>query len=92
MLEPMSPDGNSKGLRMTEVDSIPPLRKGPRQSRMLNAYLAAKESRTKKIRFDGEAKEVDRFYRSLMQWQRRHPEAGINIRKDGDSVFVWLDS
>lgn len=76
---------------MTEVDSIPPPRNGPRRSDMLRAYIAARESRTKKVRYDGEADQIDRFYRSMVQWRRRHPEAKLNIRKDGSSVYVWVE-
>lgn len=79
-------------LTVTEVDEIPPPQRGPRKSPMLDAYHRARASRTGKVRYEGEAEALDRFYRSMVQWRRRHKDLKLGIRKDGmTAVYIWVD-
>lgn len=76
-----------------EIEELPEFsgRKGPRDSECLRAYLAAKESRTKKIEVVGNPPKLEKFYRSMIQWRNRHKDEPVQVRKDGNHVYVWVE-
>lgn len=80
-------------IRFVEIDQLPEFtgRRGPRDSDSYRAYQAAAQSKTGKIRVEGTADEMTRFYRSMVQWRNRHKETGVQVRKDAGAVYVWID-
>lgn len=79
-------------IRFVEIESLPEFtgRRGPRDSDSYRAYQAAAQAKTSKIRVDGTPDELARFYRSMVQWRNRHKDTGVQVRKDGPAVFVWI--
>lgn len=86
-------DENETGLRFRPIADLPEWsgRKGPRESECLRAYLAAKESDTKKIEVVGDPPQLEKFYRSMVQGRNRHKEEPVQGRKDGQHVYVWIE-
>jgi hypothetical protein len=80
-------------LQFRTIEALPEFsgRKGPRDSECLRAYIAARESATGKIEVVGAPPQLEKFYRSMVQWRNRHKEEPVNVRKDGDHVFVWIE-
>ncbi|MBI5948555.1 MAG: hypothetical protein HY875_10500 [Chloroflexi bacterium] len=80
-------------LQYKPIDEIPDhsARRGPRDSECLRAYLAAKESDSGIIVVTGEHAEVERFYKAMVQWRNRHKETPVNVRKDGDNIYIWVE-
>jgi hypothetical protein len=35
--------------------------------------------------------ELQRFYRTFVQWKSRHSEVPVAIRKDGERVYLWRE-
>lgn len=66
-------------------------RKGPRDSECLKAYLFAKDAPTQKIEVKGSPEKLEKFYRSMVQWRNRHKDEPVQVRKDGDHVYVWIE-
>lgn len=88
-------DRDTEGLRFKPIDEIPQHRprRGPRDSECLKAYMATKEAQRQKLEVRGEAERVDKFYKSMVQWRTRHKEEmPINVRKDGDVVYLWIEN
>lgn len=80
-------------INFVEIDQLPEFtgRRGPRDSDSYRAYQAAAQAKTSKIRVDGTPEELARFYRSMVQWRNRHRDTGVQVRKDGAAVYVWID-
>jgi len=84
---------DKRNIQFREIKALPEFsgRKGPRDSECLRAYLAAKESRTKKIEVLGAPPQLEKFYRSMIQWRNRHKDEPVQVRKDGNHVYVWVE-
>ncbi|MBI5948553.1 MAG: hypothetical protein HY875_10490 [Chloroflexi bacterium] len=82
-----------KTLKFEDIAEIPPpsTQRGPRKSVSRDAYEAAQKSASGKLQVSGEAAEVERFYKSMIQWRNRHGRLTVHVRKDGDKVYVWVD-
>jgi hypothetical protein len=80
-------------IRFVEIEALPEFsgRRGPRDSDSYRAYQAAAQARTSKVRVDGTPDELARFYRSMVQWRNRHKDTGVQVRKDGAAVYVWIE-
>lgn len=81
-------------IRYVEIDEIPEYseRRGPRESECLKAYLATVQSPKKKIQVEASDDEhLTKFYKSMMQWRNRHKDKKLNVRRDGDKVYLWVD-
>jgi len=80
-------------IRFVEIEALPEFtgRRGPRDSDSYRAYQAAAQASTSKIRVDGTPDELARFYRSMVQWRNRHKDTGVQVRKDGPAVYVWIE-
>ena len=81
-----------KQISFVQIDELPEMsgRKGPRNSVCLEAYLAAKAAPSHTIEAKGPEEEMDKFYKSMVQWRNRHKEFGVQVRKDGPRVYVWI--
>ena len=85
-----------EGISFKPVEDIPtsPGRKGPRDTDCLRALQALHASPTGAIEVFGEPDDpddaIDRFYKSMVQWKKRHehsyPELGV--RKRGRQLFL----
>ncbi|MBI5947271.1 MAG: hypothetical protein HY875_03945 [Chloroflexi bacterium] len=82
-----------KTLKFEDIAEIPPpsTQRGPRKSVSRDAYEAAQKSASGKLRVTGDPTEVERFYKSMIQWRNRHGRLAVHVRKDGDKVYVWVD-
>jgi hypothetical protein len=80
------------GLSFTPIETLPEFsgRKGPRDSACLRAFIAARQSLTGKIEVKGSEEELDKFYKSMVQWRNRHKSEPVQVRKDGKRIFVWM--
>jgi hypothetical protein len=80
-------------LQYRVIDELPEFsgRKGPRDSECLRAYIAAREAPTKTIEVIGAPPQLEKFYRSMVQWRNRHKDEPVQVRKDGYRVFVWIE-
>lgn len=80
-------------IRFVEIEALPEFtgRRGPRDSDSFRAYQAAAQAKTSKVRVDGTPDELARFYRSMVQWRNRHRDTGVQVRKSGPAVYVWIE-
>ena len=78
---------------MTAGEFIPPsnYRKGPRTSKCLDLVMAAQSSGTGKISVrSDDAAELIKLYKSMVQWKARNKDPFVRIRKDRDTLYVWV--
>jgi hypothetical protein len=61
-----------------------------RESVPMKAWRAAQKSDKAVVAQGLDAAGAERFYRSMLQWKRRHPEKRVAVRKVGDEVYVWI--
>lgn len=76
------------------IEEIPATagRRGPRDSECMRAYRAASEAPQKQVVVEtDDREEIERFYKSMIQWRNRHRETGVEVKKDGPVVYVWID-
>ena len=81
-------------INIKPVDTIPEstYRKGPRHSKCMEVVDAAKLAPSHKVALDSEdPDELDKLYKSLIQWRTRHKTENVGIRKDKDVVYVWIE-
>lgn len=75
------------------VDEIPETagRRGPRDSECMRAYQQARATPSKKVQVQTDSREeLERFYKSMIQWRNRHRDTNVEVKKDGDAVYVWI--
>ncbi|MDZ7728365.1 MAG: hypothetical protein U5Q44_09350 [Dehalococcoidia bacterium] len=75
------------------IDEIPETagRRGPRDSECMRAFMAAKNSPTRQVEVEADDRqEIERFYQSMIQWRNRHRESGVQVKKDGPNIYVWV--
>ena len=77
----------------TEVEAIPAdAFRCQRQSDSSRALDALRASASGVVEVSATSRsELERFYRSLVQFRSRHPEEGLGIRKAGDRIYLWVD-
>ena len=83
-------------LAVKEVAVVPPssYRKGPRASRCRDVVDQAKAASSHKVAVtSANSSELTGFYKSMVQWAFRHKpdEPSVRVRKDKDTVFVWIE-
>ena len=82
-------------LSIQQVQEIPPstYRKGPRDSKCREVVEQARAAPTHKVAVSSpDEKELGSFYKSMVQWRIRHKdEEPVRVRKDKDTVFVWIE-
>ena len=51
-----------------------------------------KQSESKKAEIKGDTpEELDKFYKTLIQWRSRHKDEGVQFRKTKDVLYVWIE-
>lgn len=80
-------------LRIKKVDKLPEnaYTRGPRDSivRPIVEELYADPTKVLSVEADSR-QELDRLYKALIQWRSRHPERTFQLRKDVNSLYLWL--
>lgn len=73
-----------------DIDEFPEDR--PRRRNWITDLLDRLESSaTGKVRMmDDNQADLDRRYKTLIQWRSRHKDLGLRVRKRGEIVYVWL--
>lgn len=62
-----------------------------RSSLCSDTIAAIKASPTQKAEISGETpEELDKFYKTLIQWRSRHREEGVQFRKTKDVLYIWI--
>lgn len=70
------PEAVTAGLRQTDANTV---------------YSELLASGTGKLKVTGENdEEIDRLYRTLIQWRTRHRDKGVGIRKLKNEIYLWL--
>jgi microcystin degradation protein MlrC len=85
-------------LKFRELEAMPEeiSRRGPRESRCLQAYVAAKNAKSGIIEVSPETdapedkKAVDKFYRSMVQWKNRHKETPVVVKRNLDRIVIQV--
>ncbi|MBI2764941.1 MAG: hypothetical protein HYX53_03415 [Chloroflexi bacterium] len=80
-------------LKMTDRTDIPDpgYRKGPRDSLCTQAVGKAQTNGTGIVAVESDdMDELQRFYKSMIQWRTRHKEYNVGLRKGRDAVYVWI--
>ena len=84
------------GMQFRHVDHVPDSagRRGPRSSECMNAVETLKASPTGAIVAKGSTpEESERFYKSMIQWRKRHREdyPTLGVKKDGDDIYLSFE-
>lgn len=80
-------------LSVTPIKEIPESthRWGARDSKCLDVVEAALHAPEKKVSVESsDEKELDKFYKSMIQWRTRHQEQPVALRKDRNKLYVWI--
>ena len=78
---------------LTEVDEIPTRGgvRGVRDSKCLEIVRMVQATAKKKIALTSDsADDLNKFYKSLIQWISRHLDERVNVRKAKETLYVWI--
>lgn len=81
-------------IKYQPIETIPETagRRGPRDSECMRAYQATKNAPTKQVEVQADDREeAERFYKSMIQWRNRHRDSGIQVKKDGAAIYLWIE-
>ena len=78
-------------INILPIDSLPEDLRPGRTSQGARVLDAVRASSSLMVRIDGDRpEEVQRLYKSLMQYRRRQERAPFCMRKKGDVLYVWI--
>jgi hypothetical protein len=78
-----------------EIDEIPARRgaRGARDSKCLEIVRMTAATSKKRVAVTSDSEdEFAKFYKSLIQWVRRHLDERVNVRKDGRTLYLWISA
>ena len=76
-----------------EVTEIPARRgaRGARDSKCQQIVLMAAATSKKQVALTSDSKdELLKIYKSMIQWINRHRDQRVNLRKDRETLYIWI--
>lgn len=80
-------------INVKEIQKIPEeaFQRRTRSSVCTDTIEAIKNSKSQRAEITGGTQEeLDKFYKTLIQWRSRHKDEGVQFRKTRDSLYIWI--
>jgi uncharacterized protein (UPF0305 family) len=80
-------------IKMKPIREVPQeaFQRRTRSSVCTDTIEAIKKSDTQKAEIKADtAEELDKFYKTLIQWRSRHKDQDVNFRKAKDVLYIWI--